>query len=83
LPDVPEVVEAEDVSYSAGEKRRMPRWLRRDNAVAMLSGIISACEQWLEDHAEDSEVDDVEQFKNEIEEAMSVAEGVEFPGMMG
>lgn len=84
------------VDVSLGSKRRMPRWLRRDNAVAMLSAArdsLEALADELESEVNDAE-DDQEEHQElcdraetlratvqELEEVIGECEGVEFPGM--
>lgn len=88
-PTVPDCVEDLPISYSesvpARKRMNTSRAVRCGNAVSVLQGAASALEEWLDDeaNAEHDERDDVEELKNELENAISDAEGCEFPGMFG
>lgn len=84
-PDVPEDWIGElTVTFSTGYKKRgTPRWLRRDNATAPLQAAKDALEEWLEENSDNDQVGDIEELRDALEEAVSNAEAVEFPGMFG
>lgn len=85
--DVPECCGEVDVSYQEAQPKRRraspSRAVRRDNACSMLRAAADAMQEWLDANEGHDKVDDVEQAKQEIEDACDEAEGCEFPGMFG
>lgn len=93
-PEIPSVLADRDVTYSEyvhREKKASPsRAVRHANAVAMPQAAMDSAQAHLEtyDDAEENEEtiaerDGVEEFINELEEAMSKVESCEYPGMFG
>lgn len=84
-PDVPECVSELAISYSeATKKRGVSRAKRCENAVSVLQAAVDALENWLDGLPDDDDNrDEVDSFKSELEDAISNAEGCEFPGMYG
>lgn len=86
-PEVPSCLEEVMITYQQGQKSSKkspyPKWLRRDNAVAALDATISECEEFLDKNKEGDDHDEVETFKEALEELKSEAEGVEFPAAFG
>lgn len=85
--DVPEELEDIAVSYveyvPTRRGRGASRNTRRSNAIAILQAAVEAARE-AEENPEiaDSEAD-IDSFVNDLESAISEAEGVEFPGMYG
>ena len=80
-PDIPESLQAIEISFYIAEKRKMSRGLRRDNAIEAMQAVIDAA--WTYDEANPDSEDDISGFIDSLENDRSEAEGVEFPGMMG
>lgn len=78
-PEVPDELQDVSVSYSLYRqgRRGLPRWARRDNAVAILRAAIDALMDVEGEHQEAAE-----ELAQELEEAAEIAEGVEFPGFL-
>lgn len=87
--DLPEDLAASEVEYVESRPRRKrhnpSRASRRDNAVAMLQAGLEGMQAWLEDeaNAEHEKRDEVSSLCTDVENAISEAEGVEFPGLYG
>lgn len=92
-PDVPECVAEVTISYHESvpaRKGRSPsRAARCQNAAAVLQAAAEAAQQWLEDteaapeDTDEEKRSEVEDFIQSLEEAVSEAEGCEFPGLRG
>jgi hypothetical protein len=82
-PDVPDCIAEVTVSFSYKPDRRPSRSDRRYEAVRMLEEARDAAQGWYDDdaNAEHEERDEVESFIGELEEIISTAKNVEFPGM--
>lgn len=77
--DLPEALSSLPVTYSVGSKRKEPRWLRRDNAVAAIQAAKDALEEF---ETEDSDLkESAEDAASKLENAIGEAEAAEFPGM--
>jgi len=75
--EVPEAISTLEVDYPFDTKKKPSRSDRRDNAVAALSAIVDRLQ-------EDEKVSETHaDFLQGLEELISEAEGVEFPGMYG
>lgn len=64
---------------------RISRPSRRDEATGMLQGAVDAMREWLEDekNAEHEDRGEVESLADELENTISEAESIDFPGMYG
>jgi len=94
-PDVPSAVADLLASWCEvqprGARKPLSRSDRCSNAIVALAAAKSVAEEWLADHEphesddeeEQEERDDVEMLVNVLSDAISEAEGVEFPGMFG
>lgn len=97
-PTVPESVENEQVEHYEEVGRRLSRASRRDNAVGALNAVLDRLNdieaeidtalvevQKVEgdESALQEKLDEVIELRDEVENAIGEAEGVEFPGMFG
>lgn len=83
-PEIPEYVGEMRVEYIPGGKRKKSRADRRDEAVTMLTAAAARAEDVAEDEEEDEDVqEEARNFAEELRDAISEWEAVEFPGMMG
>jgi hypothetical protein len=88
-PDVPTSLEAIKVAWSVRELspsklRKQSRSDRRNDALETLSAVTAKLEEIKDDEASSEELaGDAETLRDEIENLMSDAENVEFPGMYG
>lgn len=88
-PDVPEFVADLEVTYAQDQRKRYhSRADRRDEAVSMLSGAVSALEEFISterhgDKAAEEENDEAQTLLDEVQEMIDNADGAEFPGMRG
>lgn len=81
-PDVPECISDVKVEYTYKPDRRPSRSDRRYEAVRMLEAARDAAQAWLDDEANaDTDDGEVDSFISEIDEVISNAGDVEFPGM--
>lgn len=87
-PDVPEIVGDLKVSYMEQVSTRgLSRGSQRDNATSMLQAAVDAMREWLDEQkdpeAMQDAIDEVDSAADEIDNIISDAEGVDFPGMFG
>lgn len=85
--DVPERFTNEEwsvtwVEYPSG-KRGLSRSKRRDNAVAAMDAVIARLDEVIDDSTDEARVSDAETLRDDLENAKSELEAVEFPGMYG
>jgi hypothetical protein len=70
--------------FEATKKRGVSRAVRCSNAVTALQAVVEACDERLEELAEEDDARaDVETLRDECQTAIDEAEGCEFPGMYG
>lgn len=83
--DLGEVVGELACSWTENRRRGISRSVRRDNAVSALQAAVESIQTWLDDeaNAEHDERDAAESAVSDIEQAVSEAEGCEFPGQRG
>lgn len=81
--DVPEVIQDLDASYEKLTRKSSSRSARRDDAVESLEYAKAVAEEWLgeEQNEKHDKRDDVESFVSELDDVISEASNVEFPGM--
>jgi hypothetical protein len=85
-PDTPKCIGDLPITFTYKPQRRMSRSDRRYEAVRILEAAKDAAQAWLDDeeNAESTaDSEEVDAFIGEIEEIVSEAENVEFPGMFG
>jgi hypothetical protein len=78
--DVPEVVKELPVVYEE-RQGKTSRSARCGYATTLLGVAISQVEAWIEANEGHADMDDVEAFRDEAQNALDEAEGVSFPGM--
>ena len=82
MPNVPECVADMDIFYLPPE-RIISRPARRDDAVRRLRTVVEAINEHLQEDPDSDDAKEMEDFAGELEDAISEAENVEFPGMYG
>lgn len=90
-PEIPETIDATtQLTYSEQTKRKgCSRAVRCSNAVSKLSAVVSWCEDRLNELADKEDdpafvtCEDIETLRDDCQQAIDEAEGVEFPGMYG
>jgi len=82
-PSIPGDHDGIAASYTASTKRKKSRADRRDDAVQMLAGAQSALQAFLDENEEHEDADEIQSLIEDLENAISDAENVEFPGMFG
>ena len=83
LLTVPDALAKVMVTYTMDTRRKaQSRAARLDNACAPLDGVLDAARAWLEgnEHGSDG-YDEVDQFADDLENALDEARNVSFPGM--
>lgn len=79
--NTPEVIQNLDCSFQTRASKRKSRASRRDEAVAILQSAKDAAETWMEENEKHEQLGEVEAFVSELDDMISEAESVEFPGM--
>lgn len=85
-PNVPDEVADLSIQWpeSLGRSRKGPsRSTRCSNACNVIESAKSAVESWIEEQEESADTDAAETFVGELDELISEASSVEFPGMFG
>lgn len=80
VDEVPEAVKALPVQYTERQAKKS-RAARNDYACTLLRAAIEQIDHWLDDNVKHADHDDVEQFRDEVQDILDNAEGVTFPGM--
>jgi hypothetical protein len=89
-PDVPETLGTEVFKFQERaltnkQQMRLSRAARRDNAVAVLQHVVEHLEVAIADTANmnEDEIAEAESLRDDVQNIIDEAEGVEFPGMYG
>lgn len=74
---------AAKITYFEILKRGDPRHIRLSNAIAILEAIVEHLNSLIDSATEGAEMDDIEEFRDEVESIADELGNVEFPSMFG
>ena len=91
IDSLPEALRETEVSYSQSivrsKRQHASRATRAENALNMLRAVVSEVEDLLKkgegEEISEEDIGSIQSFKSDLEEVISDAESVEFPGMFG
>lgn len=79
---LPEAVADIAVTYTVSTKKKQSRRDRGEAATSLLTQVVEELQDWMDKNEGDTDVHDtVEAYRDEVQQMLDDAEGVEYPGM--